>query len=239
LLGDVTGDWDQSFGQKKPAMVQNLVWTDEIKIDSDRITIPIKMTDQQDIMSWQLHLKFDPTILQFERAEKGNAAKFLPLIENSNDGNLYLGSYSVEAIHSDESYANVTFKILETISKQIEIEVPYFQVNNNPAHQGRITLDINNSVPNTFALLQNYPNPFNPSTLISYQVPQAGQVKMVIYNLAGQEIITLEDRDRQPGVYQVEWHGLDQAGSEVVSGVYFCHLHYGDKVKTIKLMKVK
>ena len=239
LLGDVTGDWDQSFGQKKPVMVQNLAWTDEIKIDSDRITIPIKMTDQQDVMSWQLHLKFDPTILQFDRVEKGNAAKFLPLIENYNDGNLYLGSYSAEAIHSAESFANVTFKILETTSKQVEIEVPHFQVNNNQAHQGTITLDINRSVPNTFALFQNYPNPFNPSTTVSYQVPQAGPVKMVIYNLAGQEIITLEDRDRQPGVYQVEWHGLDQAGSEVVSGVYFCHLHYRNQVKTIKLMKVK
>ncbi len=239
LLGDVTGDWNQSYGQEKPAVEQTIAWFDEITIDSDRIIIPIKLTEHRDVMSWQLHLKFDPTILQFDRVEKGKAASSLPLIQNYTDGNLYLGSYNTETIHSNESYANITLKILETTSDQIELEVPYFLVNNDQGQQGRITLDINSSVPKTFALFQNYPNPFNPSTTIGYQVPLACQVKMVIYNLAGQEIIILEDRDRQPGIYQVKWNGLDQAGAEVVSGVYFCHLHYRNQVKTIKLMKVK
>jgi len=147
--------------------------------------------------------------------------------------------YGSESTNSEESFANILLKILDSADDQVDLEIPYFQVNNNQAKQGSITLDIGSILPKTFALLQNYPNPFNPSTTISYQIPESGHVKMVIYNLVGQEIVTLEDRNKQAGTYKVAWNGLDQAGSELVCGVYFCQLYYRDQLKIIKLVKVK
>jgi len=239
LLGDITGDWNQSYGLDRELGAQPIAWVEDFKVESDRIIIPVTIKESLDVISWQLHLKFDPTKLQLIKAEKGDAGKGLQMIENFADGNLYLGMYGSEAICSQESFANITFKIKQPANNQIEVEVPYFQINNNQLQQGSITLDVGSLIPKTFALLQNYPNPFNPSTTITYQIPDAGPVKMVIYNLAGQKIITLEDRGKQSGVHHIEWDGLDQFGTEVVSGLYFCHLHYREQVKTIKLVKVK
>jgi len=239
LLGDVTGEWDQSYGHEKEMVDQTIAWFDDIKVESDKITIPISVKESPDVISLQLHLRFDPTKLQLVTVKKGNVCSSFQLIKNYIDGNLYLGMYGSEAVHSTESFTNIILKILDTTDDRVELEVPYFQVNNDQARQGSVALDVGGLLPKTFALLQNYPNPFNPKTTITYQIPEAGYVKMVIYNLAGQQIATLEDREKQTGTHQIDWNGLDLKGSMVSSGVYFCHLYYRDQMKTIKLVKVK
>jgi len=239
LLGDITADWDQSYGLKKETANKAIAWLDDILIESDRIIVPVKINETVEVISWQLHLEYDPAIVQLVKVDKGNASRNLQSIENSFGGNLYLGMYGTETIQSPESYAKIVFKILEPSADRIALDVSFFQTNNEQAQKGSVTLDLNLAVPNSFALLQNFPNPFNPSTTISYQLPEAGHVKLVIYNLVGQEIVTLEEQEKQAGYHQIEWNGLDQAGVEVVSGVYFCHLHYRDQLKMLKLVKVK
>jgi hypothetical protein len=69
-------------------------------------------------------------------------------------------------------------------------------------------------VPNAFSLSQNYPNPFNPSTQIGYAVASQSHVKIEIFNLLGQKVATLVDRELGAGNYTVEWTG------RVSSGIY-------------------
>jgi len=76
----------------------------------------------------------------------------------------------------------------------------------------------------SYTLRQNYPNPFNAQTLIEYQLPQSGHVRLVIHNLLGQKICTLVDLTLQPGLYRAVWDGKDSAGRIVPSGVYFYRL---------------
>ncbi|KPK69969.1 hypothetical protein AMJ87_09600 [candidate division WOR_3 bacterium SM23_60] len=71
---------------------------------------------------------------------------------------------------------------------------------------------------------QNTPNPFTEQTMLSYQLPAAGDVCLQIYNIAGQLVKTLVDTQQEPGVYNVIWSGLDNLGRRVSSGVYFCRL---------------
>lgn len=66
-----------------------------------------------------------------------------------------------------------------------------------------------------FGLTQNYPNPFNPSTTIKYSIPKSSDVEVTIYNLKGQKVKTLINKNHYPGNYQVTWDG-----SEYASGVY-------------------
>jgi hypothetical protein len=79
------------------------------------------------------------------------------------------------------------------------------------------------SNPVSFKLAQNFPNPFNPTTSIAYTVP-AGQVNLTIYNLLGQKVRTLVNKDVPAGVYEAVWDGADAAGNQVASGVYFYKL---------------
>ena len=89
-------------------------------------------------------------------------------------------------------------------------------------------------IPKTFALYQNYPNPFNPTTTISYDLPQRSRVKLSIYNLLGQEVATLVDKEQEPDRYNVKF---DASG--LPSGVYFYTLQTPYFAKTNKMVLVK
>jgi hypothetical protein len=76
----------------------------------------------------------------------------------------------------------------------------------------------NTQIPAEFDLKQNYPNPFNPSTVIEYSLPEASNVKLTIYNLLGETVDFLVNRDQQPGVQKIEWN---TAARNLSSGIYF------------------
>ncbi|HCV44279.1 MAG TPA: hypothetical protein DGH68_12395 [Bacteroidetes bacterium] len=79
-------------------------------------------------------------------------------------------------------------------------------------------------IPKEFALEQNYPNPFNPTTTISYSLPTEATVRLKIFNMLGQEVITLVDAPHAAGYYDVRWSGNSNRGVVVSSGVYMYRL---------------
>ena len=85
-----------------------------------------------------------------------------------------------------------------------------------------------------FGLNQNYPNPFNPTTQISYAVPQKSYLTLKIYNILGQEVMTLFDGVRNAGNYKVTFDGKGLS-----SGVYLYQLKAENFVETKKLMILK
>ena len=80
------------------------------------------------------------------------------------------------------------------------------------------------NVPGDFVLHQNYPNPFNPDTRIAFDLPQAGRVELVVYNVLGRRITTLASGTFTAGTHEVMWDGRDESGASVSSGVYFYRL---------------
>ena len=89
-------------------------------------------------------------------------------------------------------------------------------------------------LPSGFALIQNYPNPFNPSTTIEYSLDRPTQVNLVIYNLLGQQVISLLNDNKSTGNYSITW---DASGYP--SGIYFAKLISGEKDETIKMVLMK
>ena len=83
------------------------------------------------------------------------------------------------------------------------------------------------ALPTDFALGQNYPNPFNPSTIIPYQLPAAGHVRLDVFNMLGQRLATLVDAERSAGAHTAQWDGTDAAGRAVGAGVYIYRLSSG------------
>ena len=86
---------------------------------------------------------------------------------------------------------------------------------------------------------QNYPNPFNPATTIHFALPRLSDVKLVIYNILGQRVITLVDEKLNPGEYDVVWNGNDGHGRAVSSGVYFYRIEAAEFVNSKKMLLLK
>ena len=108
-------------------------------------------------------------------------------------------------------------------------------------------LDINfgpdNNDPNLIApsaaLEQNYPNPFNPTTTIKYQIKNTGHVQIEVFNVKGQKVATLVNREQSAGDYQVVWNGQNDAKKSVPSGVYFYKMKSGDYSVSKKMILLK
>ncbi len=83
-------------------------------------------------------------------------------------------------------------------------------------------------LPPSFSLSQNYPNPFNPQTVIQYSLPEAGHVRLAIYNILGQKVKTLVDEHQEAGSKTLFWDGTDSEEKEVASGIYFFWLQAGE-----------
>lgn len=95
------------------------------------------------------------------------------------------------------------------------------------------------AVPTEYALSQNFPNPFNPTTMIQYQLPEAGKVSLRIINSLGQEVRTLVDADMDAGYHTISWDGRDTAGNMVSNGIYMYQIKSGSFVATKKMVFMK
>jgi len=106
----------------------------------------------------------------------------------------------------------------------------------NPLYEDINDIDDNNEIlPTAFSLNQNYPNPFNAQTEISFNLEQAGQVSLDIYDITGAKVTTLVDNNMTAGYHSVVWDA-----SEVASGVYYYRLtttHGATQVKQAVLIK--
>jgi hypothetical protein len=88
--------------------------------------------------------------------------------------------------------------------------------------------------PETYSLSQNYPNPFNPSTEISYSIPRSGMVSLKVYNMLGQEVAALVNREQSAGNYTVDFNATGLA-----SGVYVYRLQAGDVALSRRMVLLK
>jgi hypothetical protein len=105
--------------------------------------------------------------------------------------------------------------------------------------EGVSGLDAKLSLPRVFAVHQNYPNPFNPVTTIHYELPRSSEVRLVIYNLLGQEVRTLLNSPIEAGRHQVVWNGTNDSGVTVASGIYIYRFEAGKYSKVMKMILVK
>ncbi len=95
------------------------------------------------------------------------------------------------------------------------------------------------AIPKTYELFQNYPNPFNPQTMIRYDLPDPGHVRVTVYNILGQKVKTLVDQHKDAGHWSVNWEGNDDHGNEVASGIYFYKIETSGFEKTKKMVLMK
>ncbi|MCK5087681.1 MAG: T9SS type A sorting domain-containing protein, partial [Melioribacteraceae bacterium] len=89
-------------------------------------------------------------------------------------------------------------------------------------------------IPTEYALSQNYPNPFNPSTAIKFEIPEAGNVKLLIYDSVGNEVAVLVNNYMSAGYYTFTWNAANYA-----SGIYFYKMQTNTFSQVNKMLLIK
>ena len=185
----------------------------------------IRSTDQQNgVWSLSISSSNNPGPVQFSAAAEGSIAPEI--------------SVAVLDIQTRKIYTDVLVNPF-TIDDRFKLAYELKFVAGDPAYVESMLLEILSQIPSEFALGQNYPNPFNPITRLDYLLPRRSDVSIRVYNMLGQEIITLLRQEQPYGKYSVSWNGLDKSGKQVASGVYFTELRAGSIRKTRKMLLLK
>ncbi len=90
------------------------------------------------------------------------------------------------------------------------------------------------NIPNNYSLNQNYPNPFNPTTKISFSISEIGLTKLSVYNILGEEVSTLVNKELSAGLYHYTFDGTGLA-----SGFYLYRLESNNFSESRKMLLIK
>jgi len=142
-------------------------------------------------------------------------------ISLNSEGDIYLAGNSFEI----DRHLNQPPQSYISVAKY---EWEYLSVESPPA-----------AAPAGFVLLQNFPNPFNPTTTIKYGLPSVSDVSIKIFNIQGREIRSWKVNDQAAGWYQLYWHGDNQTGNQVPTGMYFARVQAGDYSEVVKMVYLR
>jgi hypothetical protein len=210
--------------------------------------IPVSVSYDGFISGFQADIGFDPAVIELGTPTLADGNENVSVYTNSQGGimrvlavDLSGGQISVETgllmnvpvqVIDENATGATDFTIDELIlagpgGTPIDVEVVVSVV------------EVGLPLPTEFSLSQNYPNPFNPSTTISYALPEAGEIQLVVYNMLGQSVRTLTAGYQEAGYYDLVWNGISDSGELVPTGIYIYHLRAGDYSKTYKMAFIK
>ena len=137
------------------------------------------------------------------------------------DGNLRIDSIQLTHVPGQPSTGHFIFDDLSIVSDE------------------EMNTENNSEIPNQFSLSQNYPNPFNPVTTIQYSANKESTIRLIIYNVRGQQVRKLVSGLISAGNHSATWDGRDDYGSLVSTGTYIYRLEKDGKSISRKLVFIK
>ncbi len=227
----------------KSASIASASISDGIVQRGNQVSVTISVSGLTNTYSTGIELSYNKAELKPVSITPVGIASKAMTAQSIANGTVRMMIASADPLEADGDLFKVTFEALNDVRGEVPSAISFkkFVLNEtdmkSAATNGTITIK---GKPTSFALNQNYPNPFNPSTTISYQVPEDGQmVNIVIYNVMGQIVRTLVNGSHYAGEYAVQWDGLDGNGQRVSSGLYFSRMVSKSFVSVKKMLMVK
>ena len=213
------------------------------------IEVPIHFNQASNVYSIEGVVEYDPAHISYQdvvwEQPFNNFMKEL-VIESS--GVIKFALAGASAIAENGLVAKLQFASNDEVTMdETEISLMDLRVNELPVIKlaSKATLsrslstDDRVGIPNEFALKQNYPNPFNPVTRILYDIPEASNVTITIYNLLGNQVKTLVSGYQEPGFKTILWNATNERGAPVSAGMYLYSIKAGDFHQTKKMLLLK
>ena len=129
---------------------------------------------------------------------------------------------------------NINFSVQDTFYVRFQSDDKFISQWTKGPLVDPTSIRLTNDLPTEFNLFQNYPNPFNPVTKISFTIPNVTSVKLEIFNILGQRIETLLNKELNGGSYEYSWDA-----NSYPSGVYIYHIEAGRYAYNRKMILLK
>jgi hypothetical protein len=197
----------------------------------------------QNIYDIQPGVKHNQIVLKLSNLSSIESAKNIEVKIFRNSKNLTFNRTEkmIENITQDsETEVTFNFDVDYNIGKAEADTIEFLITDNKSVYQTREFI-LRYAVPTEYKLVQNYPNPFNPTTKIRYSIPSTSLslgkglgVRLIVYDILGNQVTTLVNEEKEPGYYEVEFDA-----SSFASGVYIYRLQAGAHVFTKKMLVLK
>jgi hypothetical protein len=197
----------------------------------------VALDDVTHVYSADIVMTYDPQALTLIDVSKTSSLSGWLLEQRADSGGLRISMAGVSQPVENGSLVTISFDAASADAIK-RLSIIEFKLNG-----GMLRTTVEN-LPKAFALLQNYPNPFNPETWIPYQLSEAAEVTITIYNVSGQMVRQLALGSKMPGYYTDKsraayWDGTSKSGEKVSSGVYFYQLQAGRDISVRKMIMAK
>ena len=250
LAGEMTRGLTITGGRNSGATLK-LERVNDPDAESGVLKMLVSVAQTNDLKGYGFSLQYDPVKYEFVNAKEldgnllksGSGQETLFLSSNRTPGQVDIGAVKIDGqgvsgggklvelvFRSSEAPLSSDFQVSESVLVGLDGAVDVL-------HHAEIG-DLK-PLPDRFSLEQNMPNPFNPSTAIGYQLPEAGMVRLAIYNLIGQEVRVLVNERRNAGSFTATWDGTDALGRRVASGIYLYRIQAGSFSATKRMLLLK
>ena len=247
LAGEMTRGLTVTGGRNAGATLK-LERVNDPGADSGVLKMLVSVAQTNDLKGYGFSLRYDPVKYEFLSAteldgnllKSGSGQETLFLSSNRTPGQVDIGAVKIDGrgasgggklveleFRTSGTPQSSDFQVSESVLVGLDGAVDML-------HHAEIG-DLE-PLPDRFGLEQNMPNPFNPSTAIGYQLPEAGMVRLAIYNLIGQEVRVLVNERRNAGSFTATWDGTDAVGRRVASGIYLYRIQAGSFSATKRML---
>ncbi len=249
ILGNVHGGWTPSSALQRYLTTKEYSKLPDMKAQKgDQILIPLEVDKNKELISAAVDFRYDPSLLRFNQVLKTDLSYKMELFYNNEQGRLRVGAYGTQPINEPGVLIFLSFYVIASSQKNSLLNLAQFQLNDNVFMSAKsvLTIEGESEKPLTYDIDQNYPNPFfvpfgsnNRGTIIPFQIPLGGTVRLKVYNYLGQEVKSLLSDELPAGSYRAMWDGRDNNGEYVSAGTYLYRLEAGDFVKMKRLVLLR
>ena len=250
LAGEMTRGLTVTGGRNAGATLK-LERVNDPGAESGVLTLHVSVAQTNDLKGYGFSLQYDPVKYEFVSASEldgnllktGSGQETLFLSSNRTPGQVDIGAVKIDGrgANGDGKLVELVFRTSGTpLSSDLQVlESVLVGLDGAVDMLHHAEIGDLQPLPDRFSLEQNMPNPFNPSTAISYQLPEAGTVRLAIYNLIGQEVRVLVNERRNAGTFTATWDGTDALGRRVASGIYLYRIQAGSFSATKRMLLLK
>jgi hypothetical protein len=216
--------------------------------NEDEVTLLVRLHEADEVVGFSMRLSFDSAAMEWTGVEGVAPSRFVApgevsVAKSEGTDKIVLSDilHTTSAIQGEGDLLKLYFRMLDN-SQPGRVDVVQALIADGTGRLQSLLgagSAVIRSMPREFALGINFPNPFNPETVLPFSLPEPADVKLVVFNVLGQQVRVLAHSRFEAGFHRIVWNGRDDRGREMASGLYLTRMVAGEYVGISKMLLIK